>query len=417
MLRKVNAIAVAAVMAAGTGGALRAQAATAVAVPCSATALASAVASAVSGTTLSLAASCVYTLTAALPEVSQDLTITGNRATLQRSYAAGTAAFTILTVAGSGILAVSELNFRHGDGAIAAVDDGQLTVNGGTFTGNAATDGGAIDSNVGRYAPQITDATFVRNLATGDGGAIYDNSSASSMGVRGSVFTGNMAADGGGAIWDYGEEGGIAASTFWGNTAGAGGALWVDENYPEIITNVVVSRNSASGDGGGIYGTVSLDNSTVSGNYAGDQGGGLYDGFVDESFVSGSHIEGNSAADGAGIYNDIGVPFQLTASTVSGNHATADGGGIYNANDAGETLATSTVSGNYAEGHGGGIYSLGGDSFLTASGTRIIRNRAQGGGGGIYDGPDTTVTLTSSPVTGNQPDNCEPPGSITGCTS
>src|SRR5580700_11326693 len=81
MLRKVNAIAVAAVMAAGTGGALRAQAATAVAVPCSATALASAVASAVSGTTLSLAASCVYTLTAALPEVSQDLTITGNRAT------------------------------------------------------------------------------------------------------------------------------------------------------------------------------------------------------------------------------------------------------------------------------------------------------------------------------------------------
>jgi predicted outer membrane repeat protein len=409
-------MAVAAVIATGTGSALSAQAATAVAVPCSATALASAVASAVSGTTLSLAASCVYTLTAALPEVSQDLTITGNRATLQRSYAAGTAAFTILTVAGSGILTVGELNFRHGDGAIAAIDEGQLTVNGGTFTGNAAADGGAIDSNAGPYAPQIIDATFVRNTATGDGGAVYNGSPASAMGVRGSVFIGNMAADAGGAIWDYGVIGGIAASTFWGNTAGAGGALWVDEAYPENITNVVISGNSASGDGGGIYGSVSLDNTTVSGNHAGGQGGGLYDGLQSPSSVSGSHIEGNTAADGAGIYNDIGVDFGLTASTVSGNHAAADGGGIYDANETGDSLATSTVSGNDAGGHGGGIYSLGGDSSLTASGTRIIRNRAQGGGGGIYDGPYVTVTLTSSPVTGNQPDNCEPPGSITGCT-
>src|SRR5580693_7451683 len=91
MLRKVNAMAVAAVMATGTGVTLTAQAATAaVAVPCSAQALASAVASAASGTTLSLAARCVYNLTAALPQVTQVLAITGNRATLQRSYAAGT---------------------------------------------------------------------------------------------------------------------------------------------------------------------------------------------------------------------------------------------------------------------------------------------------------------------------------------
>jgi hypothetical protein len=51
------------------------------------------------------------------------------------------------------------------------------------------------------------------------------------------------------------------------------------------------------------------------------------------------------------------------------------------------------------------------------AGTYITGNRAYGGGGGIFDdGPDTVVMLTNSPVTGNKPDNCEPPGLITGCT-
>src|SRR6266581_9400950 len=52
------------------------------AVPCSARALAAALASASSGATLSLATGCTYVLTAALPEVTQALTISGNNATL-----------------------------------------------------------------------------------------------------------------------------------------------------------------------------------------------------------------------------------------------------------------------------------------------------------------------------------------------
>ena len=279
MLRKVNAIAAAAVMAAGGGGALTAQAAQAaqaVAVPCSTQTLVSALASASPGATLSLAAGCVYTLTAALPQVSQDLSITGNRATLQRSYAAGTPAFTILTVAGSGILTVSDLNFRHGGGAIAVIDEGQLTVNGGTFTGNAAANGGAIYSNTSGtnfYAPQINNATFIRNTATGNGGAIYSYSFQNSVYVTGSVFTGNKAADGG-AIWDYGMGGGISGSTFRRNSAGAGGALWFSELFNESLAGVVIRHNSASGDGGGIYNYaggsgVDIDDSTVSGNHAG----------------------------------------------------------------------------------------------------------------------------------------------------
>jgi hypothetical protein len=74
-------------MAAGAGGGPAAQAAATV--PCSGAALAAAVGAAGAGATLSLARGCVYVLTAALPVVSQDLTITGNRATLERSYAPG----------------------------------------------------------------------------------------------------------------------------------------------------------------------------------------------------------------------------------------------------------------------------------------------------------------------------------------
>jgi hypothetical protein len=95
---------------------------------------------------------------------------------------------------------------------------------------------------------------------------------------------------------------------------------------------------------------------------------------------------------------------------------TALGGGIRSTGARRELLsfADSTISGNRAGARGGGVDNQG---PLDASGTRITGNRAAGGGGGIYDdGPEATATLTGSSPAGNKPDNCEPPGSITGCT-
>src|SRR5712691_764875 len=69
-------------------------------VPCSAAALASDIGGAVSGETLQLTVPCVYVLTTALPDITTDLTIQGGGfATLERSFAPGTPAFSILTVA------------------------------------------------------------------------------------------------------------------------------------------------------------------------------------------------------------------------------------------------------------------------------------------------------------------------------
>jgi hypothetical protein len=49
------------------------------------------------------------------------------------------------------------------------------------------------------------------------------------------------------------------------------------------------------------------------------------------------------------------------------------------------------------------------------TGTRVLRNTAARAGGGIYDDTGATVTLAASSVLRNQPDNCEPLGSILGC--
>jgi hypothetical protein len=101
----------------------------AVRVPCSAPTLASAISAPPAGQTLSLAAHCLYRLTAPLPVMTQDLTIAGHYATLARSKAPGTPAFTILSADGA-TLAVSRLNFANGDNAISVTEDGSLSVQG-----------------------------------------------------------------------------------------------------------------------------------------------------------------------------------------------------------------------------------------------------------------------------------------------
>jgi predicted outer membrane repeat protein len=405
--------AVGAVMTAGLGPAQVAQAAlAAVQVPCSVNALTADMSSASSGAELSLAPRCIYRLARGLPVISQDLTILGNRATLERSYAPGTAAFTILTV-DSGTLAVSMLNFRHGNGAISANGYARLMVNGGTFTEN---DGSAISDTETAFAI-VNGATFTRNTA-GDGGAIYNHSALDSK-VTDCTFISNMATGVGGAIYDYSESFDVTDSRFYGNTAGSGGALWLSEATGAGLSDVVVRGNRATGDGGGIYAASAsglyLGSSMISGNRAGGQGGGIYGPSLVRSQVTGTEIRGNRAADGGGIYTSQDAITYFTGSTISDNHARRDGGGIYSAGGR-FTVASftgSTISGNHAGIYGGGIYS---QAEVDAADTRIVRNTAASGGGGIYGDVDATVTLTNSPVLGNKPDNCEPPGSITGCT-
>jgi predicted outer membrane repeat protein len=399
-------------------------------VPCSAAVLASAVGSAASGETLSLAPYCTYRLTAALPTVSQNLTILGNGATLQRSYAPATPAFTILSVEAptwppnpGATLAVTDLNFTNGASAIAATGNGNITVQGGTFTGNHAANGGAINSTTGQGSLTVTGATFTGNTATQAGGAIYTSEAAATTTVTGSTFIKNTAGSIGGAIYNFFDMN-VADSTFVANQAEDGGAIFNNAISGDNLADVSIHGNTATQDGGGVDTfdcILNVTDSQIYGNQADSEGGGLYQDQLQGDVglaLTGTSVHGNTAQDGAGIYADDTV-IDLKNSTVSGNAATADGGAIYNDGSqigyGNVNLNSSTISANRAGGNGGGIYNTAGT--VDASSTPVEFNMAGTGGGGVFDGPGPdTVALTTSPVRFNMPDNCEPGGTITGCT-
>jgi predicted outer membrane repeat protein len=439
---------VAAAACLSSGSALAATAPAIVRVPCSAAALANDISAAVSGQTLNLAASCRYLLNTALPDISVNLIIDGNDATLQRSHAPGTADFSLLVLStgpdstSTQDVAISHLNFRNGDseygGALDAGNPGAgitVTVTGGSFTGNTATAaGGAVYlSGVGSptgpgVSVTVTRASFVSNTAAGGGGAIAGDGEGGyyHLTVTRDTFTRNTAG-GGGAIEN---EAGLTVNggTFTSNTAGWGGAIdsASDNAAGMTVNDATFTRNTATFKGGALYNwdglkaagdtfnrnsaeigggidnewSATVSGTTFRGNTATTDGGGMFSGY--QAAVSDSSFDQNQAGSGGGIDNgpgDLGLTatMSVTGSHLTGNHAEADGGGIGNGPGEVEFQVRSTIS---------------------IASTSITANTATSdGGGGIYTTQTSTVTLTTSTVDKNHPDNCAPPDAVAGCST
>jgi predicted outer membrane repeat protein len=373
------AVAACATVSIGTGSA---RAATdVVAVPCGPAALAAGITGANSGETLFLAPFCTYEMTAALPAISQDLTIAGNGATIERSFAPGLPDFSILTVSPGADLAIGDLNFRNGgsgesgapaDGSAGgAIDNsGNLTVTGGNFTGSSAADGGAILNGFGNLS--VRDAVFARDTAV-NGGAIENNGT---MVLADSTFTGNTASSLGGAVATAGDAT-VTGSAFAGNTASGGGGIWSTFNAAVIGGDF---RRDKANAGGGVFNDDSMT-------------------------ITDSHLISNTADNGGGLYNDESGDATVTGTAFNGNRAVI-GGGMDNEDVM--ALSGSHLYGNSARQDGGGIYT---DWVLTAANSQIDRNTAATGGGGIYNssffGPPGSVVLSSTMILRNRPDNCE----------
>jgi hypothetical protein len=214
-------------------------------------------------------------------------------------------------------------------------------------------------------------------------------------------------------------ENGIASP---GDGAGGSGGGIRDQGQANLtLTNMVVTNNRASADGGGVAmenavstpWMLTINHSTISNNHAGDAGGGIdTDGFGSIVVKQGTQITGNTSVNqGAGIWLDAIAAGQVLQSAnlnvngtlVSNNKALATanfGGGIGNAGNSTVTITNSTVQDNFSGGVGGGFADENNQGNLIVRNCLFLDNVAAGNGGGIQEGGAST-TIISTEVKGN----------------
>ena len=382
-------------------------------VPCSAIALTAALKGASSGETLSLAPFCTYGLTAGLPRILENLTIKGNRATIE-GQDAGAPDFAIFRVGSSlgtqvGTLTTSGLNISNGAPGINLLR-GAVSVNGGKFSGNAT----AIESNF-HTTLHVNGTTFTDNSG-GWGGAIYGTDSVS---VMDSTFTGNSAGRGGAVYLQFGQQK-ITDCHFSGNIAtDAGGALYDDGHITMTGTSFTGNRAPVGGAVSvydGVEALLTVTGSAFIANSA-QIGGAIYN--YDGLTVTDSDFTANHATQGGAIDQDWYAT--LTGDLFTRNTAAASGGGMYAGFNT--TVDHSTFTRNTAGSDGGGIYngpgSLDFGGPLAVSGSSITGNSAGTDGGGVFNHATlgASAGLAGTTVTGNLPDNCAPPKAISGCAA
>lgn len=259
----------------------------------------------------------------------------------------------------------------------AIYNEGTLTVEGGSFTDNSAApaDGSTVTvSNVGGAIYNADDAKLSINGTRFEGntaaiaGAVnnqYDSSHIT--GITNAFFVNNTASlSAGGALRNQGTIDSISGTTFEGNTAGNGGALW-------------------NGAGGTI---TNITDTTFTGNKSTNDavGGGAITNAGDIKKINATTFTDNSAAGNGGAINNVKggkASITLSDTTFTGNTADGNGGALYNGGNL-TFSGNNTFSGNTAAGQANDIYNAG--SITVADGTTTL-------GSGLTQAATGTITV------------------------
>lgn len=336
-------------------------------------------------------------------------------------------------------------------GAIHITGDGNMTIVGGSATGNiASAEGGAFWNGLGEMI--VSGVTFESNIANGilanqGGGAIYNlrgsltvdnsifldnhadslsgsggailNDSAATMVVSNSTFELNTASRAGGAIEDVSGNSTVSQvflNNFIGNSTGTmpgnGGAIHITGNGDMIVAGGEFNNNVAGAEGGALWnGTgsmqvfrVGFDNNEAKGDGA-DQGGGAIYSKAGVLAISGQSIFSNNKAtgtsgSGGAILTDIGTSLSVDSASFRSNTANRAGGAIED-NSGADSLAI-IVNSEFldnevftAPGNGGAIHITGPGDMILA---RVIAtgNKAGNQGGAFWNGSGTMQAIECS---------------------
>jgi PKD repeat protein len=237
-------------------------------------------------------------------------------------------------------------------------------------SGNVATssDGGGIWA----FSPTLSSCTISNNYNLFNGAGVYatDGADVSDCVISGNL--GNFPGTLGGGMF-VGGPATISNTTFSSNFAKFGGGLYSTSNQPVVITNCIFNENTASVEGGGLYGSfLDLEECTVSNNIGNIRGSGVLgvDLILRNSSVFGNSKIGVTASgviQNCAIYNNGSTGVQISDGegiiqncTISGNQ---DGG----VSGSDFQLLNSTVAFNVSSSAGAGVNASGSSVILTSS--------------------------------------------------
>jgi hypothetical protein len=263
-------------------------------------------------------------------------------------------------------------------GGIAIVFSAAATVTDCTFTANTAgTDGGGGLVVQHSASASVSDCVFDSNTAV-FGAGIWIGDSAQITIEDSTALANTAASTGGGLMAVRGSRGTVSRSAFTGNLAGWGGAISIYGDglmvEPLVLTDCMITGNSAANNGGGAYiasfGRVSL----VGAHFASNQatfGGGLWVGQSSQADVVNSMFTQNTASAGSGggtmLTNNASGSF---ANCLFVSNQANFGGGAWVGTGANAGFTNCTYAHNSSP-NGGGIR-VGGNSASTVSITNSI---------------------------------------------
>ncbi|KAF6253512.1 hypothetical protein COO60DRAFT_407427 [Scenedesmus sp. NREL 46B-D3] len=221
-------------------------------------------------------------------------------------------------------------NASESDGGVGAYDNTRVHIDGSSFIGNTAGNGGGLGvwSTAQVY---VTACAFEQNNATGYGAGVasVNNGKAS---VTGGVFEGNQATEGAAMSVRGKSKATLAACAFRKNSAVRGGAIDLQDQGHANITNCSFTANEADDSAGAIYArlnsTFNVTATTLDLNQA-TRGGAmaLYD--TASATVTGTVCSGNSVqVDGGCVHMESSQFLCIINSTLSGNRAVDSGGAL-----------------------------------------------------------------------------------------